>query len=454
MIVINALNDAEKIMDKFIRNIYNHCEEPFLLISFRLGGDEAIFLKDRHPPERSVQERAGATAEARPKRKSSRSRWTILFILALFSGLLLGFNKAHAALLYSGSATEVVYANQSFIIDWYLDTQGQAVNSINLLLNFTPDTLQVLKATAGGSAVNLWIKAPEFENQAGTVSLIGGIAGGANTDKFPVFRTVFQATKSGPAKISLDETSTVLLSDGLGTKMKLSFQPVSFAVQVVDETQLEIKSETHPDELAWYQQNLVEVKVTPRPKELYSFSFSSNADMSPDNQADDVNQPLTFKDLVDGIYYFKLNSKVGNANWQAAVVKRFQIDTEPPLSFTPQVASEPSIFGGAPFVSFATTDKVSGIAYYEVRVGFLGLWTKTNKTSYVLPTLTISDRVQVRAVDLAGNEQFAETQNNQSNQGSIFTNWWLWFIILISLVLASLFWFVRKRWKLRNKKLK
>ncbi|OGE80446.1 MAG: hypothetical protein A2660_03165 [Candidatus Doudnabacteria bacterium RIFCSPHIGHO2_01_FULL_45_18] len=57
-------------MTKIINSKHqDHCEEPLLRSSFNLGGDEATLTLrlDRHPPERSVQERAGATAQTNPQ---------------------------------------------------------------------------------------------------------------------------------------------------------------------------------------------------------------------------------------------------------------------------------------------------------------------------------------------------------------------------------------------------
>jgi hypothetical protein len=89
---------------------------------------------------------------------------------------------------------------------------------------------------------------------------------------------------------------------------------------------------------------------------------------------------------------------------------------------------------GQPFVSFTTTDKVSGLAYYEVRTGILNSWTRTDQTFVVLPRVLLSDTVAVKAVDLAGNERVAEVAIEASAGKKIFTNPLIWIIMIIGLL--------------------
>jgi len=77
------------------------------------------------------------------------------------------------------------------------------------------------------------------------------------------------------------------------------------------------------------------------------------------------------------------------------------VDTIPPLSFTPVISSDPSIYDGKQLVIFNTTDKESGIAYYEVDEGN-GQWVKTNSPHLVASGATRGP-IRVKAVDMAGN---------------------------------------------------
>jgi hypothetical protein len=361
-------------------------------------------------------------------------------VLGICTVFLLIPSFSHAALLYSQTANQVVALNQTFTVNWLLDTQGQAINSVDLTLHFTPNTLQAVEAEAGSSGLDLWITPPEFDNAAGTIKMIGGVAGGVTDSKFPLFTTTFKAAAAGSAKITLDGSSIVLLADGAGTKMQLSFAQLNFPVVAQTAPEL-VSSSSHPDPEQWSQDNNVQVQVQPQAGVDYSYSFSSNTEVFPDDQADDVSGPLAFDNLPDGVYYFKLNSKQGSGAWSEAAVRKFMIDRSPPESFTPVVATDPSVFGGAPFVSFNTTDQVSGVSKYEVKAGVLGAWIETDQTYYVLPKLRLTDSVQVRAVDAAGNQTGIRTVT-VGGRGHNFVKWLLWLIILG--VLAVLIWLIRK----------
>ncbi len=83
----------------------------------------------------------------------------------------------------------------------------------------------------------------------------------------------------------------------------------------------------------------------------------------------------------------------------------FAEDITPPESFTPLVGQEQSMFNGKYFVVFQTTDTESGIAYYEVKEitnSAETAWEKT-QSPYVLKTQSGKIRIQVRAVNNAGN---------------------------------------------------
>ena len=77
------------------------------------------------------------------------------------------------------------------------------------------------------------------------------------------------------------------------------------------------------------------------------------------------------------------------------------VDTIPPLSFTPVLSSDPSIYDGGQLVIFSTTDKESGIAYYEVDEGN-GQWIKS-ESPHLLANGVKGGPIRVKAVDMAGN---------------------------------------------------
>jgi hypothetical protein len=236
----------------------------------------------------------------------------------------------------------------------------------------------------------------------------------------------------------MDEQSTVLLADGEGTSTKLLFSQLSFSIHPSDSRPAGISSPSHSVESNWYRDNKVVIKVNTKPEEVYSYSMSSNLEMIPDDTADNVGDELVFEDLPDGVYYFKLNSKLATSNWQEAGVFRVQIDSTPPEGFNPTIGSNGAVFDGDPFLSFAATDNVSGVVGYEIKIGQFGKWQKIDQSFVRLPGLVLGDIVEVRVVDAAGNEQVRSITVSEYGGKSLFKGGFLWSIIIGALVVLYL----------------
>lgn len=360
-----------------------------------------------------------------------------LIISVVFANYQFAGN-ASAAMLYTGSAQQVVYQGQSFVIDWFMDTQDKEINTVQLKMKYDPEALEIIDASVGNSTINVWVKPPIFDNKKGEIELIGGVSGGTKTDKLKVFSTTFNPKKTGNTKVVMDESSAVLISDGLGTQAPLTFHQLGFTIYSSDSAPSVVTSSTHPNQTEWYKENTVVFAFTPKPDEQYSYSFSSNLEVFPDENPDEIKAEYVYENLPDGIYYYKLNSKAATGNWVEAAVYRVQIDTTPPEEFKPGVAKDEAIFEGDPFVSFATSDKVSGVSYYEVKFGLLGRWEKINGTYVKLPGLVLGDKIEVRAVDEAGNQQLSSITLDEEHRVPWFKSWLFWFIILFVVCLMYL----------------
>jgi hypothetical protein len=104
-------------------------------------------------------------------------------------------------------------------------------------------------------------------------------------------------------------------------------------------------------------------------------------------------------------------------------------DKEPPEQFTPQIASDPGVFGGKRFLVFATQDKGSGIARYEVREG-AGESVEA-ESPYLLRDQHIAGSIAVRAIDNEGNERVAVVPAQDSAGWS-----WGHYILAVALLAA------------------
>jgi hypothetical protein len=363
---------------------------------------------------------------------------SITIFCLLLTALLITPSVSNAALLYTSSANQVAYVGETFVVQWYLDTQDKSINSLSLTLTYSKEKLEVVESSVGDSSFNLWVKTPEFDNSKGEIKLIGGLSGGVSSNKLPVFRATFKPLATGNAKISLKQDSDVLLADGMGSSAGLIFTEVSFNINPIEAKPAHITSETHPDQDAWYKNKNAVIKVETKEGEQYSYSFSSNIEIIPDDKPDDVSQPLIFNDNADGIYYFKLNSRTGPSNWQEAGVYRVKIDGTPPREFNPAISKDPAVFDGQAFVSFNATDNVSGVSYYEVKSGLFGSWQKTNDPYFKLSGLVLGDKIEVKVVDEAGNERITEVKVDKTIANSVFSNLIISSIIVISLIAVGL----------------
>jgi hypothetical protein len=74
-----------------------------------------------------------------------------------------------------------------------------------------------------------------------------------------------------------------------------------------------------------------------------------------------------------------------------------------PEPFTPIVSQDPNTFQDKYFLAFSTTDKGSGINYYEVLETPNGSGWHTASSPYLLQDQTLSSDIYVRAVDHSGN---------------------------------------------------
>ncbi len=79
-------------------------------------------------------------------------------------------------------------------------------------------------------------------------------------------------------------------------------------------------------------------------------------------------------------------------------------DIEPPEKFKPEIAKSDDMYEGKYFLAFATQDKVSGVANYEVREGLWGKFVIA-ESPYLLPNQKLNKKIIIKAVDNAGNER-------------------------------------------------
>jgi hypothetical protein len=232
----------------------------------------------------------------------------------------------------------------------------------------------------------------------------------------------------GTANLSFSSGS-VLANDGKGTNILASLGSASFdlaesvisvpapSVAAVAGTPSapEISSITHPDQNKWYSINdakfiwplpsgitSVRLLIDKKPESVPTVTYTSAIDSK------------EIPDLEDGIWYFHARFR-NSAGWGAISHFRFQIDTEPPEPFIIKFIDGKETDNPRPSVLFDTTDPLSGIDYYKIKIGEGDIFPVSAEivkhNPYTLPLQAPGRRnILVQAYDKAGNYTSAKEE--------------------------------------------
>lgn len=100
-----------------------------------------------------------------------------------------------------------------------VNTQSVAINAVDGLISYDPNTLEIVSVSRSGSVLNIWIEEPNFSNATGKISFAGGIATPGYTGSGGlVFSITAKAKKTGSATFDLNNVS-IRQNDGEGTEV-------------------------------------------------------------------------------------------------------------------------------------------------------------------------------------------------------------------------------------------
>lgn len=390
-------------------------------------------------------------------------------LLAVFSLLLLlsglpSIAEGARASLYLSPQTGTFFVGSTFDVSIIVNTGENNVNAVKVDLKFDQRKLQIASPTAGKSFIAVWISQPTFSNTGGTATFQGGVPSpGINTSSGLVSTITFRAINPGEAVVSILDSSQVLLDDGKGTDILSSIGRGIYTIAIPPPEGPKVFSPTHPDQNKWYNNNSPTLSWE---KEEGVTDFSYSIDDSfygvPDNISEGNHTSVSFADLEDGIWYFHIKAKKGNA-WGGITHYILLIDTTPPavftLSFEPTLRS-PVTISKEPIVSFITTDSLSGISHYELKLIDLTKDPQKKETGFLieassphqLPSLDTGEyEVMVRAFDRALNWQDSSQKvevipiekifyitKGGINIWTIFLPWHKLILILLPLILVVL----------------
>ena len=373
---------------------------------------------------------------------------------------------AHAAVLTIEPPTGTFIVGSTFSVPVYVNTEGEAINAIEIEGKFPEDKLQIISPSAGQSVITLWAEQPTYNNRNGTFSLQGLISDGLVAQKGLVTTLAFRVKAPGDAYIKFLGETKVLKHDGLGTDALKETNGALYRLILPPPAGPAVASETHPDSYTTYTQSDVFFSWTPNDPSVQNYSYMLSRDPvdTPDDIPEGAKTSINYRQLSDGKHYFHIKA-YRNQSWGGTTHFGVSVDATPPAEFPVQILPDNEVKEGAQAVAqFATTDTISGLDHYEIRVISLEpayydpekakqAFFVEATSPYILTDLTHPGKydVVVRAYDNAGNYRDSVTHvrvvpplismvgERGIELGSrILIPWWLTMLLLTLLILLLL----------------
>jgi hypothetical protein len=360
-----------------------------------------------------------------------RATTLLLFLtlaLAFGPGLINTVKAADASLLLSPESGSY-NVGSTFSIKVIVDSGGgTGINAADGIITFDASYLSVTGLGKTNSIFTLWTQEPTFSNSKGEISFGGGNPQAFKGTFGTIFTITFKALKEGDTKVKFSSGS-VLAADGMGTNVLSSYGEGNYTLKKASTTPPpeeeeettpagtggllpplpKVSSPTHPEPESWYSNNNPEFEWELPPDVVgVSLLLHERPDAVPDSNSEGLLESATYDDAVeDGIWYFHIKFK-NNHGWGPVAHRKVLIDTVPPEPFTVRVEMTDPTDPQPVLVFSTTTDSLSGIDHYEMKVGEED-WSQMDPNNfqdrrYKMPTQSPGDiQVEVRAVDKAGN---------------------------------------------------
>ncbi len=351
-------------------------------------------------------------------------KYTKILVLISFVFVFFGVcEAAQAATLYFSPSSGSYTVGSTLSTSIYVSSVDQAMNAASSVISFPADKLEVISLSKTGSIFSLWVQEPAFNNSAGAVNFEGIVLNPGFTGATGKIITVnFRAKAAGIAPLNFSSGS-VLANDGKGTNILASLGNAQFNLGYAGPTIPEattpsavsgapsapqISSPTHPDPNKWYAKKDAKFAWTlPSGATGVRLLVGKIPAAIPTVVYAPAIREKEVTNFGDGIWYFHVQLR-NASGWGEVSHFRFQIDTEPPAPFEIKFVDGKETTNPRPTVLFDTTDSLSGIEYYKVKIGegdFFTLFSEIVQSNpYILPLQSSGKRtILVQALDKAGN---------------------------------------------------
>lgn len=273
------------------------------------------------------------------------------------------------ASIFVGPASGTFTVGSTFTVSVYVNTGGQAINAIETNLSFPPDKLQVVSPTAGKSLIQIWVNQPTYSNVDGDLKFQGTVPSpGINTESGLISTVTFRVKSIGTATLKVLDTSRVLLNDGRGTDVLGQRTSGIYTLALPPPGGPIITSPTHPDQQKWYvEKNATFSWDSPPGAQGFSYVLNDVPVDTPDDIGEGMRNSVTYKNLADGTYYFHIKA-LRDGTWGGVSHYAINVDNTPPATFSIDVSPGEKTSNHFPIIAFDTTDVVSGVDHYELKI--------------------------------------------------------------------------------------
>ncbi len=359
------------------------------------------------------------------------------FLIVVLGFLFCASNSANGAgaSLYLSPDSGTYQIGNTFSVAVKVNSGGTAANAAEGTLNFNNNELEVVRISKTGSIFSLWTNEPTFSNSVGNVVFGGGSPTAFNGTSGTIITITFRAKIAASTNVTFSSGS-ILAADGRGTNILTSMSSGIYKLQpeiIISRPPVEeeyvppftfgvpaapaISSLTHPNPEEWYSNNSPKF-IWPVPEGIIGLKLSCNEypQTAPTVFYSSLISEKQLEELADGIWYFHCQFE-NEYGWGGISHLKFKIDTESPKSFEIEAKGGKETTNPRPILLFNTSDSLSGIEFYEVKIGdalpeeIINEHIKENP--YQMPVQAPGKHtVIVKAVDGAGNYSLAMTEIN------------------------------------------
>ena len=359
------------------------------------------------------------------RRNKSRIKFLAVLLFLVFNFSQIKEARAADAFLYLTPAAKTYVIGSTFSISVKVNSGGKEINSVGGIIDYNSNLLEVISVSKGGSILQYWPIEPNP-----SISFGGGRITPYNGTSGHIIAITFKAKKVGNVEVRFT-SGEILAHDGKGTNILASMIGASYVISPkVDVPKQDtgskpakekpkpteeeynkpiIKSETHPNEEIWYNNNNVKFFwELPSGVTGISIGFDQEPASDPGPKSDGDFNSKEYRDTEDGVWYLHLKFK-DSRKWGTIAHYKVMIDTEAPLPF--EITIPEVEIGEWPVMQFNTKDEKSGLKKYEILIGTLDgdvYELEADKTEFQLRDLNVGEHTAiVKAIDNAGNERIA-----------------------------------------------